>query len=130
MLDTNVCITLMRKGSRRIETRMKRHAIEDIGVSAISLAELQYGVDKSLRPAHHQGQLDEFCAPLAVLPFNVEAAASYGRVRAALERDGSPIGALDTMIASHARALDLILVTRNCREFRRVNGLRVEDWTQ
>src|SRR5688572_8799165 len=108
--------------------RIRRYQIDEVAVSSITLAELQYGVAKSARPAQHELLLAQFCAPLAILPFDDIAAETYGRVRAALERAGTPIGPLDTLIASHAMALELTLVTNNQREFERVEGLRVENW--
>lgn len=128
LLDTNTCIELLRAGSRKTLRRVRRYDIEEVAISSITLAELQYGVVKSARPAHHALLLAQFCAPIAILPFDHVAAETYGRVRAALERAGTPIGPLDTLIASHALGLDLTLVTTNEREFQRVEGLRVENW--
>ncbi|MFH0983627.1 MAG: type II toxin-antitoxin system VapC family toxin [Planctomycetota bacterium] len=109
------------------QTRRKRVGSDDptcIGW----LAELQYGVVKSARPARHEVLLAGFCAPLGILPFDSIAAETYGRVRAGLERTGTPIGPLDTLIASHALAVGVTLVTNNEREFRQVAGLLVENW--
>jgi tRNA(fMet)-specific endonuclease VapC len=130
MLDTNVCIDLMRGRAPKVALRMSRHGIEEIGISSITLAELHYGVAKSARPAHHAMLLIQFCAPLAILSFDDRAAETYGPVRAELERAGTPIGALDTLIAAHALAVGTVLVTRNEREFGRVAGLRVENWSR
>ena len=128
MLDTNICIELLRSGADQIASRMQKHEIDAIAISSITLAELQFGVVKSARPAHHETLLIEFCAPLAILPFDDRAATIYGRVRANLEQAGTPIGPLDTLIAAHALALDLTLVTNNEREFQRVRGLSAENW--
>ncbi len=130
MLDTNICIELLRGGADQIASRMQKHQIDEIAISSITLAELQFGVAKSSRPAHHETLLIGFCAPLAILPFDDRAAATYGRVRDDLGRAGTPIGPLDTLIAAHALSLDLILVTNNEREFQGVGGLRVENWTR
>lgn len=130
LFDTNICIELLRAGSRKTLSRLRRYEIDEIAISSITLAELQYGVAKSARPAHHEMLLAQFCAPIAILPFDDVAAEIYGRVRAALERAGTPIGPLDTLIASHALALNLTIVTTNEREFQRVDGLRVENWTR
>jgi len=130
MLDTNICIELLRSGADQIALRMQKHEIDAIAISSITLAELQFGVAKSSRPAHHETLLIEFCAPLAILSFDDLAAATYGRVRATLEGAGTPIGPLDTLIAAHALSLDLTLVTNNEREFQRVGDLRVENWTR
>jgi tRNA(fMet)-specific endonuclease VapC len=130
MLDTSICIELLRGAAGRVASRMQRHDIDEIAISSIALAELQYGVARSARPAHHETLLIEFCAPLAILPFDDQAALMYGRVRADLQRAGTQIGPLDTLIAAHAQALDLTLVTDNEREFARVKDLRVEKWTR
>jgi tRNA(fMet)-specific endonuclease VapC len=128
LLDTNICVELLRGRAMRVFERLRRLCVDEVAISAITLAELQYGVAKSSQPARHAALLAQFCAPLAILPFSSEAAETYGRARAELERLGSPIGPLDTLIASHALALDLTVVTDNEREFRRVPGLRVENW--
>ncbi len=128
MLDTNICIELLRGGAGQVASRMQKHEIDAIALSSITMAELQYGVVKSARPAHHETLLIKFCAPLAILPFDDRAAESYGRVRCELERAGTPIGPLDTLIAAHALALNVTLVTNNEREFSRVGGLGIENW--
>ncbi len=128
LLDTNICIDLLRSGTRKTLARLRRYEIDQIAISAITFAELKYGVAKSARPAHHELLLVQFCAPLAILPFDHAAAEKYGQVRAALEQAGTPIGPLDTLIASHALALDATLVTSNEREFRRLDGLQIENW--
>jgi tRNA(fMet)-specific endonuclease VapC len=127
LLDTNICVELLRAGSKTL-ARLRRHEIDELAISSITLAELQYGAAKSARPAHHQLLLAQFCAPIAILAFDHVAAETYGLVRAALERAGTPIGPLETLIASHALALQLTLVTSNEREFRRVEGLKVQNW--
>jgi len=108
--------------------RMRSLEVDEAAISSITMAELQYGVAKSANPAKHEALLAQFCAPLDIVPFDAQAAETYGRIRAAIERMGTPIGPLDTLIASHAIALDVTLVTNNDREFRRVAGLRVEKW--
>ena len=128
LLDTDVCIELLRGRAPRVFERMRTFAIDDIGISSITLAELHCGVSKSSRPGRHRELLAEFCAPLAILPFGELAAETYGRVRAELERAGTPIGPLDTLIASHALYHQLTLITNNDREFRQVAGLSVENW--
>ncbi len=128
MLDTNICIALIRGRAPRVFDRLRQYPVDAVAISSITLAELQYGVAKSARPAQNSVLLAGFCAPLAILPFDNQAAETYGAVRAALERAGTPIGPLDTLIAAHALTLDLTLVTNNVREFRRVDGLRIENW--
>ena len=129
MLDTNICVELIRGRGEAVLRRMEQFAIDEIAISSITLAELQYGVGKSANPTKHSSLLAEFCAPLAILSFADEAATEYGRVRAALERAGIPIGPLDTLIAAHALAEGCTLVTNNEREFQRVPGLAAENWT-
>ena len=128
MLDTNICIELLRAGSSKMLVRLQQYEVDQIVISSITMAQLQYGVAKSSRPAHHEMLLAQFCAPIAVFPFDHIAAETYGAVRGALERAGTPIGPLDTLIASHALGLGLTLVTNNEREFQRVSNLRVENW--
>ena len=128
MLDTNICVELLRGRAPGLLKRLRQFEIDEIAISSITLAELQYGVAKSARPARHAVLLAKFCAPLGILPFDSIAAETCGRVRAALEHTGTPIGPLDTLIASHALAVGVTLVTNNEREFRRVAGLRVENW--
>ena len=128
MLDTSVCVELLGGRGPGLLERLRQFEIDEIAISSITLAELQYGVAKSARPGHHQVLLAEFCAPLALLPFDAIAAETYGQVRTALEGTGTPIGPLDTLIASHALSLGVTLVTNNEREFLRVAGLPVENW--
>lgn len=128
MLDTNICVELIRGRAPRVFHRLRRHGVDATGISSITLAELQYGASRSAHPARHAILLAEFCAPLAILPFDDRAAEAYGSVRAALERGGKPIGPLDTLIAAHALSLDVTLITNNEREFARVANLRVENW--
>ncbi len=128
LLDTNICIYLIRRRPARVRERFERCAVGDIGLSTVTLAELQYGVAKSAFPARNQEALEAFTLPLAIVPFDAAAAVSYGPVRADLERQGTPIGAMDLLIAAHALSLRVILVTNNTREFARVEGLQVENW--
>jgi tRNA(fMet)-specific endonuclease VapC len=128
LLDTNICIYLIRRRPARVRERFERCAVGDIGLSTVTLAELQYGVAKSAFPARNQEALEAFTLPLAIVPFDAAAAVAYGPVRTDLERQGAPIGAMDLLIAAHALSLRVILVTNNTREFARVEGLQVENW--
>ncbi len=130
LLDTDICIELIRQRSPGLLQRVMALTPEDLGVSVVSVAELQYGVQRSREPERNQRALDLFLLPFAILDLDYEAAAQYGKVRARLEAAGSPIGPYDLLIAAQALSRDLTLVTSNVREFRRVAGLRVEDWTQ
>lgn len=130
MLDTNTCIAAL-KGDRRLAEPLNRHA-DDVCISAIALAELWYGADNSAAGhyARNRHRLEAFAARLPVLDFGGHAAGHYGSIRADLRRAGAPIGSLDMLIAAHARAESLVLVTCNVREFERVPGLRIVDWLQ
>ncbi len=128
MLDTNACIYLIKEHPPSFLERFASHTVGDIGVSVITLAELEYGVSKSSRPARNREALDQFISPLEVAPFDRQATAAYGKLRTMLEKQGEPIGSMDLLIAAHALSLDVRLVTRNVREFGRVPGLRFEDW--
>jgi tRNA(fMet)-specific endonuclease VapC len=128
MLDTNVCIYLIKEHPPSILERFASHAVGDIGISVITLAELEYGVSKSSRPARNREALDQFIAPLELASFDRRATAAYGKLRSTLEKKGQSIGSMDLLIAAHALSLDVRLITRNVREFGRVPGLSVEDW--
>lgn len=127
MLDTNTCIRAMRADiTSSLAGRFNRHA-EQICISSIVLAELYYGAENSRHIADNLSQIEQFAARLqSILDFDPEAAADFGRIRAALRQ--TPIGPLDTLIAAHARSRDLIVVTGNLGEFGRVPGLVVEEW--
>jgi tRNA(fMet)-specific endonuclease VapC len=127
MLDTNVCIYLIKEHPPSVLERFASHAVGDVGISA-TLAELEYGVSKSSRPAKNRDALDQFVSPLEVAPFDRPATAAYGKLRMTLERKGQSIGSMDLLIAAHALSLQVLLITRNVREFGRVPGLSVEDW--
>jgi len=130
LLDTNICVLLIRQQSPQVLTKLTSHPITDIAISAITVAELQYGVHKSSRPTQNQQALDQFLLPLTIIPFDENDAVAYGQIRTNLEAQGLPIGALDTLIAAQAVQYNLILVTNNVREFARVPGLAIEDWTK
>ncbi len=129
MLDTNVCVDLLRGSAPHLSERLQQCQIGEVAISAITLAELQHGVFKSSNPQRNSEAVIGLCIPLKILPFDTVAAETYGQVRATLERAGTPIGPLDTLIAAHAQATGCTLVTNNEREFRRVTGLAVENWT-
>ncbi len=129
LLDTDICIYLIKGKSPRALTKLQTMDIDSVGISSITLGELEYGVARSAKPQQNRLALAQFLAPLSILLFDDMAAAQYGPVRALLEAKGTPIGPLDTLIASHATSLDATLVTNNVREFSRVPGLTVENWT-
>ena len=106
------------------------HDPDDLCISSITYAELMHGVEKSMAIEKNRVAITMFLSPISILDFDVYAAEEYGRIRADLERKGTPIGPMDMLIAAHAKSEDLILVTNNTREFERVNDLTVEDWTK
>ncbi len=128
LLDTNICIYIINAKPLQVLDRFREESLGAIALSSVSAAELAYGVIKS-GSERNQRALEMFLSPLEILPFEEKAIWEYGRVRSDLEQIGQPIGALDTMIAAHALSINAILVTNNTREFGRVHGLRLENWT-
>lgn len=128
LLDTNICVYIINERPARVLERFKRFAVSDLGVSGITVAELAFGVAKS-QSARNRSALETFLLPLSVAPFDLAAAFAYGELRAELERRGKAIEPLDIQIAAHALCLGVTLVTNNEREFRKVPGLKVENWT-
>ena len=128
LLDTNICVYLIKRRPPQLLQRFRECGVGDIGLSSVTLAELNYGIAKSQFPARNRQALDAFLLPLEILSFDARAASVYGGVRAKLELSGKPIGAMDLMIGSHALSLDVTLVTNKTREFKRVKGLRLENW--
>ena len=127
MLDTNLCIRVLRDRPPELRARFNRDA-DGLCISTVVLMELLHGAAKSARPEHNRQAVERFAARLEVLDFDVAAADHAADIRATLERRGETIGGYDLMISGHARSRGLIVVTGNLREFRRVDGLRCEDW--
>ena len=130
LLDTNIYIYLIRHKPAQVVERFNQHEAGEIGISSITVGELWYGVEKSQRPEQNGPALIHFLLPLEIAFFDERAAMSYGKVRAALERQGTPIGSLDTLIAAHTMSLEAVLVTNNAREFERIPGLEVVNWAE
>ncbi len=128
MLDTNICIYLIKKKPAGVVRRLQSLQISDVSLSSITLGELEYGVEKSQRPEQNRWALMEFLSPLDILSFDDDAAQRYGKLRSRLERSGNLIGPMDLLIAAHALSLGAVLVTNNASEFRRVEELTVENW--
>jgi tRNA(fMet)-specific endonuclease VapC len=128
MLDTNICIYIIKQQPVAVLKRFLEYQIGDIGISSITLSELRYGVAKSLHQDKNAKALDEFITPLEIVSFDEAAAHVYGDIRAALEKAGTPIGAMDMLIAAHAVSLGIPLVTNNTREFERIPTLNIFDW--
>jgi len=129
LLDTNICIYIINNRPEKVLQRFRKERIGNVGISSITASKLTYGVVKSASERNRLA-LELFLAPLEIYPFDESVIWHYGEVRADLEKRGKPIGALDTMIAAHALALNSILVTNNTREFNRVEGLHYENWAQ
>ncbi len=129
MLDTNICIYLIKQKPPKVLKHFKSHSIGDIGISSITLAELRYGVAKSQHVEKNRQALDEFVLPLEIEDFNEKAADEYGAVRTDLEKAGKPIGSMDMLIGAHAFALGATLVTNNTKEFKQIKNLKLADWS-
>jgi tRNA(fMet)-specific endonuclease VapC len=129
MLDTNTCIYLIKHKPEKVLQHFNSHSIGEIGISAITLAELEYGVAKSQFVAKNRAALNEFVLPLEIAFFDEHAGETYGHVRAHLEKSGNSIGSMDMLIGAHALSLGTTLVTNNTREFNRIRNLKVVDWT-
>ena len=127
LLDTNICIYIINAKPPAVLERFKHYRLGEIGLCSVVAAELAFGVAKS-GSARNRQALEMFLAPLTILPFDDRAAWAHGDLRAELERRGTPIGSLDTMIAAHALSLQAKLITNNTREFAQVPGLHVDNW--
>lgn len=129
MLDTDISSYIMKRSHASVLKRLQTVPVGEVSISAITKSELMYGVEVSPRKQQDNAALEAFLKHVEVLDYPGEAAIHYGQIRAALKVAGNMIGANDLLIAAHARALGLILVTNNTREFARVEGLKVENWT-
>jgi tRNA(fMet)-specific endonuclease VapC len=129
MLDTDTCIAVIKKHPQVLK-KLRGKSVGQVGISSITLGELSFGAEKGSRSKEAHEALGDFLIALEVASFDDAAAMTYGRVRASLAQKGQPIGPLDSLIGSHALEIDVVLVTHNTREFSRIEGLRVEDWTE
>ena len=127
LLDINICIYIINAKPPAVLARFQQYRLGDIGLCSVVAAELAFGVAQS-GSARNREALDMFLAPLTILPFDAAAVWIYGDLRADLERRGTPIGSLDTMIAAHALSQHALLVTNNSREFAKVPGLQLDNW--
>jgi len=130
LLDTNICIYIIKQKPAIVLEKFKKFPLGSIGISTITLAELQYGIQKSSYPDKNQTALNQFLIPLEIFDFDYNATIEYGLIRAGLEKNGTPIGPLDTLIGAHARSLGLTIVTNNEKEFKRISGLNIENWAK
>ena len=128
LLDSNICIAILKHQSQRIRRKLSSIPVGQVGTSSIVLAELHYGIEQSTQKKKNEEALNDFLDFIMVLEWPNEAAHHYGRIRSELKKAGTPIGAMDLLIAAHALALDAILVTDNVTEFQRVADLRIENW--
>lgn len=126
MLDTDI-VSFWLRGETRVHRAFESHRKQSLCLSAVTLAELRYGASLTQSAKIHHS-IDAFTAVISILPFDEACTIEFGRIASDLRRRGTPIGDLDTMIAAHAMALDLTLVTNNVKHFTRVEGLRVENW--
>ena len=128
LLDTNICIYIIKRKPLEVLQKFEAYEVGDIGISSITVAELKFGVQKSQSVEKNQQALMQFLLPLTIAKFDTAAANVYGEIRAILEKQGTPIGSLDTLIAAHALSLDLTLITNNIKEFDRVPNLKLKNW--
>lgn len=130
MLDTNICIYAIKNKPENVLKKFKENMQEGLCISVVTLAELEYGVEKSSNPEKNTAALLQFVSLLDIIPFDNDAALEYGKICAYLHKKGMPIGTMDMLIAAHAKSQDLILVTNNVREFERVTDLKIENWVE
>ena len=130
MLDTNICIYIIKKKPQHVIDRFMEHQVSEIGISSITLSELEYGAMKSAMPEQNKIALAQFVAPIEISPYDDSAVQHYGNIRAHLERHGTPIGSLDMLIAAHALSMDSVLITNNESEFQRVPELKLDNWVK
>ena len=130
LLDTNICIYIIKKKPESVFKRLSQIPLGEIGISSLTVAELDYGARKSANTEKNLSALNQFLIPFEIFNFDYNATIEYGKIRSSLEKKGTPIGPIDTLIAAHAKSLNYTLVTNNEQEFRRVQGLEVENWVK
>lgn len=128
MLDTNICIYVIKNKPESVINRFLQHNPDELCISAITYAELLQGVEKSQAIEKNRFAMTMFLSPITILEFDNYAAEEYGKIRANFEKKGVPIEPMDMLIAGHARSKNLILVTNNVKEFNRVENLKIENW--
>ena len=130
LLDTNICIYLIKKHPTEVLERFRQHSPQDVAISTITLFELRYGIEKSQYRQRSEGALAKFLLPLNLIDLDSSSAIEAAIIRAQLEKIGTPIGPYDLLIAGLARSRGMTLVTNNTKEFERVVGLRLENWAE
>ncbi len=128
LLDTNICIYIIKRQPPQVLDKFRTLDLSDVGISSITVAELEYGAYKSQQTDRNRVAFNQFLMPLEIVPFDERATQNYGQLRSQLERQGIVIGSMDMLIASQALSLGLILVTNNVREFSRIPDLVIENW--
>lgn len=128
MLDTNICIYIIKKKPFQVIQKLQHMNLTDICISSITLSELQYGIEKSEDKIRNKMALAQFIAPLEIISYDEYAASIYGRIRSDLEKKGKPVGAFDLLIAAHALSRNAVLVTNNEKEFNKITGLIIQNW--
>ena len=128
MLDTNICIYIIKNKPLQVKEKFNQYSVGEICISSISVSELYYGVEKSNFKEKNLKALSLFLAPLNIVKYDEKAALEYGKIRATLEKKGTVIGSLDMLIAAHAKSMGIKLVTNNTKEFQRVDGVELENW--
>jgi len=128
MLDTNICIYIIKKKPLNVLEKFKEFDIGEIALSSVTVSELYYGAFKSEHKEKNLSALEHFLQPFNIVEYDLKASIVYGKIRASLEKLGTPIGSLDMLIAAHALSLDMTLITNNTKEFERVDELKIENW--
>lgn len=128
MLDTNICSYILKNRPPSVKAHFDEVGNDALAISTVVLAELYYGAARHPKSVVIRREIDDFAGRLSVVPWDESAANHYGAIRAALEKNGTNIGAMDMLIAAHARSLDAILVSNNTRHFEKVPGLLIANW--
>ena len=128
MLDTNICIYIIKNKPQTVREKFQSFEIGELCISSITVSELMYGAYKSQYVEKNLKALENFLIPFEIVDYDYISAMYYGKIRATLEKKGQVIGNMDMQIAGHALALDITVVTNNTKEFKRVDGLEIEDW--
>ena len=128
MLDTNICIYIIKNRPQSVKKRFLEFEIGELSISTITVSELMYGAFKSEQTEKNLKAIENFLIPFEIVDYDFIASVEYGKIRATLEKKGTVIGNMDMQIAGHALALDLVLVTNNTKEFERVDGLILDNW--
>lgn len=129
LLDTNICIFLIKKKNQRILDKLKKNMNKGLFISSLTLAELEFGIENSEYKEKNRVSLIEFLTIFEILPFEQSDAQAFGIIKANLKKSGNLIGSIDTLLAAQALTRNLIFVTNNTKEFNRVKDLKIEDWS-